>query len=171
MKRSLVLIALMLSICFAFCGCSAATPDGTPSLSAGEVVINNLILTLPEGYSLKNSGGIKVACCAEYPEKANSISFATAQKDSPENYTKEKLDGMFSSLVAGFSGGNSLENTEFSGCEVLVYSYNLVLDEKPLLAQQYMIFGADFTDVVTVTLESADDLAAIDQAIKSARIK
>lgn len=169
MKRFTVLIAVFLSI-VVFCSCSAKT-DGTPPLAEGEVIINNLILTLPEGYVLKNSGGIKVACCTDYPEKVNNISFATTGKDSPDSYTKESLDEMFSSLVAGFSGGNSLEATELTGCEVLIYSYNLMLNEKPLVAMQYMVFGSDFTDVITVTLESADDLAAIEDAIKSARVK
>ena len=171
MKRFFALIALMLSVCFAFCSCSSGAPDGTPSLADGEVLVNNLIITLPSGYELKTTGGIKVACCEEYPEKVNNISFVTGAKDSPDNYTKEKLDEIFSNLVAGFSGSDTFQNIEISGCKVLVYSYTLVQDEKPLIAMQYMIFGSDFTDTVTVTLESADDLAAIEQSIKSARIK
>lgn len=162
-------VVLILVFCFVFASCGE-NPK-TPQLAEGEVLVNNLIITLPSGYELKTTGGIKVACCEEYPEKVNNISFVTGAKDSPDNYTKEKLDEIFSNLVAGFSGSDTFQNIEISGCKVLVYSYTLVQDEKPLIAMQYMIFGSDFTDTVTVTLESADDLAAIEQSIKSARIK
>ena len=102
MKRFFALIALMLSVCFAFCSCSSGAPDGTPSLAEGEVLVNNLIITLPSGYELKTTGGIKVACCEEYPEKVNNISFVTGAKDSPDNYTKEKLDEIFPTLSQVF---------------------------------------------------------------------
>lgn len=166
MKKALFVFMLVFAIVFSACG----SPSNDVELNEGETLINHLIITLPEGFSLRETAGVKVACFENYPERPDNISFVTTQKDSPENYTKEKLDNLFSSLVAGFSGGTSLEVSGLSGCEVLIYSYNLVIDEKPLLGVQYMIFGSDFTDTITATIESEDGFVAVSQMIESARI-
>lgn len=166
MKKLALVFILVFCVVFASC----AQKPQTPTLADGETLVNHLIVTLPEGFALRETGGIKVACFENYPERPDSISFVTTEKDSPENYTKEKLDNMFSSLVAGFSGGISLDSASVSGCEVLIYTYALVLDETPLSAQQYLIFGSDFTDIVTVTVTDATLIENINQMITTARI-
>ena len=166
MKKLAVVFILVFCIIFASCSQEAQTPK----LAEGETLINHLVVTLPEGLALKETGGIKVACYENYPEKPDNISFITAAKDSPENYTKEKLDGVFSSFVAGFSGGVSLDTATISGCEVLIYTYTLTLDEISFSAQQYMIFGPDFTEIVTVTVSDTTLLESITNMLTSARL-
>lgn len=166
MKKLALVFILIFCVIFASCG----TKTETPSLAEGETLINHLIVTLPEGLALRETGGIKVACYENYPERPDNISFITTEKDSPENYTKEKLDDMFSSLVAGFSGGISLDSATLSGCEVLIYTYTLILDENTFSARQYMIFGSDFTDIITVTLSDATSLDQISNMITTARL-
>ena len=161
-------VVLILVFCFVFASCGESPK--TPQLAEGETLVNHLIVTLPEGMTLRQTGGVKVACFEHYPEKADNISFVTGVKDLPENYTKEKLDQMFSSLVAGFSGGISLDSATISNCEVLIYTYSLVLDEKAFTGQQYLIFGSDFTDIATVTVSDTSLLESIQRMITTARI-
>ena len=166
MKKLVLVFILIFCVTLASCG----TKTEAPSLAEGETLINHIVVTLPEGLILRDTGGIKVACYENYPERPDNISFITTEKDSPENYTKEKLDSMFSSLVAGFSGGVSLDTATISGCEVLIYTYTLVLDEATFSGQQYMVFGSDFTDIVTVTVSDTSLLESINQMITTARI-
>lgn len=171
MKKILLLCCMAVTLSLLICGCKG-TPDteSAPSLMAGEVKINNLIYTLPEGFTLTNASGIAVACCPEYPERTDNISFTTAEKDDPDNYTKESLDRLYSSIIAGFAGSTALDTAELAGCTVLIYSYNLVLNEVPFSATQYIVFGESFTDIITVTLSDTKYADAIGNSVAAAKL-
>ena len=171
MKKILLLCCTAVILSLLLCGCKGAPDtDRTPSLMPGEVKINNLIYTLPEGFTLTNASGIAVACCPEYPERTDNISFTTAEKDDPANYTRESLDRLYSSIITGFAGSTALDTTELAGCTVLIYSYNLTIGDAPFSATQYIIFGESFTDIVTVTLSDTKYADAIGNSVATAKL-
>lgn len=175
-KTFALLLALIVAATAALSGCSSGTPDNTAALETSAPVetsapmetgtpetsapaeagsetytYDHMTITLPEGFTVDESGSLPVVYPPDYPASADSITFSKGGQDDPANFTQEILDQAYGQTLAGFDESLSFEQIEISGLPAVVYSYSMTVNDVEMIGTQYFIFGADYTDILTFT--------------------
>lgn len=150
---------------------TTAQTQSTTGANSRTYTFEHLTLTLPDGFILDDSGSIPVAVPADYPKRADNITFVKAGADSIDNYTQESLEEAYRALLSGFIRSTGFETTKIDGVDAVKYAYEISTAGILQRQTQYILFGDTFCHSVTFTSVSGDFDEAFAKAAESIRIR
>lgn len=147
---------------------SGAGDAGDAGQAAGETyTYDHMTITLPEGFTVDESGSFPMMYCPEYPEKTDNINMTKAEGDDISNYSQELFETYYSQMIQGFEGITSYEELKVDGLDAIKCTYQVTMSGIEMHGTQYYVFGSDYTDIITFTSTSGDYDAAFEACAAS----
>ena len=138
---------------------------------AGEktITLGKLSMNLPEGFVATELEGVLAAVSSEYPDVTDNITFTQTEADDISKYTVENLTASLSPSYDEI-GPIDLNETEISGIDSLLASYTLKFNGIDMSQLLVIIFDAENTYTVAVTIVSGNYNDVIEEALDTIAI-
>lgn len=150
MKKSKIIVSLMLVVCLAF-SCFATGCSESVNLD-DYYKYKGLAILLPEGFTVMNVSGVTLACGPDYPEKTDNITFADSERDSLDKYTEELLLKTFQIVDKSLEKFDVYEKVKLNNVDVVHIKMNITYDgEKCVQTTYYALINGK---VISVTFTS-----------------
>lgn len=147
------------------------TAQTKETVKADTYTYGRMTLTLPEGFTVNDSGTVPMAFPDDYPARTDNIAFTKAGADSIGNYTQQTLEEAYRTLVGAFVRSINFETIRIDGLDTIKYAYEISVSGSTQLQTQYIIFGDTFSYILTFTHVSGDFDDAFQKTVESIRIR
>lgn len=155
--RNILVVFLML-VCITGCGNETKEESKKTYTIQDKIVIDgttctfdHLKMTIPKGFKIYDSGDNKIVVPENYPEVTDNINFVKTSADSISNYSKEFFEEYYSESFDFFEGIKTYKETKISGHDAIVMSYSFTYEGINMTQYQYLIFGSNYSDIMTIT--------------------
>ena len=149
--KKLISLLLAVSAVMVVGGCG---PSAEPETDSQE--FDNISMYIPEDFTSDETMGVTIFYSPDYPTPTANITITETVADDIDNYTEDALNAAYEATIAGFQGINSLERTKIDGVDTIELSYGVNTAGVQMTGTQIMLFGDDFTSVVTFTSISGE---------------
>lgn len=139
------------------------------TLEDGVFTLDQLRLTIPEGWVLSSDEGMYLFVPEDYPAHTDNLSIMVESKDPDfEGYTQADLEAMFA-LVYEDVAFIGFENTTKDGVGYIELAYTATIQDIPMVFMQYL-YNADQLYTVTYTITGEDLMEAMEASSETIEI-
>ena len=135
-------------------GLSSAEAEST--VPSGVRTFEHISMYIPDGFIEGEMMGVTIFYGPDYPTHTDNITITETVAGDIDNYTEDALNAVYEATIVGFQGINSLERTKIDGVDTIELSYGVNTAGVQMTGTQIMLFGDDFTSVVTFTSISGE---------------
>ena len=149
MKKSKIIVSLMLVVCLAF-SCFATGCSESVNLDA-YFKYNGLAILLPEGFTVSDMSGMKVACGPDYPTSSDNITFSYSETDDISKYSEDVVLATFKALDSTIEKLDTYEKIKINNVDFIHVKASITFSEISMTQTGYYatiggkVVGVTFT--------------------------